>query len=214
MQTDSRIRVWDVPTRIVHWSLLGLFAFSWWSAETHQMDYHRYSGYALLGLLLFRLYWGVFGSSTARFAQFIKGPSAIAVYLRGNQTKTIGHNPLGAWSVVVLLGLLIAQVTLGLFTVDVDGLESGPLSNLVSFETGRACAKVHELVFNLLLAMIALHVAAILFYRIVKRDNLVGPMIVGWKTATTSMESAKLASWWRAVVGAMLAVAAVWWITK
>jgi cytochrome b len=212
---NSRVRVWDLPTRLAHWSLLLLVLFSWWSAETHNMDYHRYSGYALLGVLVFRLYWGVFGSSTARFAEFVKRPSTIIAYLRGDRSAaSVGHNPLGALSVLTLLGLLIAQVTLGLFTVDVDGLESGPLSNLVSFETGRACAEVHEVVFNLLLAMIALHIAAITFYRIAKKEDLVKPMIVGWRSTVASLEPAKAAPWWSAVVGVIVAAIVVWWITK
>src|SRR5262249_5537036 len=123
----QRILIWDWPTRLVHWLLVALVFFSWGAAEYQHMDLHRYSGYTILGLLVFRLYWGIAGSETARFANFVKGPRAVADYLR-SKTKSIGHNPLGALSVVALLTLLVAQVALGLFSVDVDGLESGPLS--------------------------------------------------------------------------------------
>jgi cytochrome b len=147
----SRVRVWDVFTRLAHWLLVVLMGVSWWTARHHHMDYHRYSGYALLGVLIFRLYWGVFGSTTARFAHFVKGPRSILRYVRSKATHVApGHNPLGALSVLALLGLLLAQVTLGLFSVDVDGIESGPLSHWVSFDAGRECSLLHQLGFVVL----------------------------------------------------------------
>src|SRR6266436_139168 len=140
------VRVWDGATRAVHWAIVVLLGASWWTARNHHMDYHRYSGYALLGVLAFRLYWGVFGSTTARFAKFVRGPRSIWQYLRSKAVNAApGHNPLGALSVLALLGLLLGQVVLGLFCVDVDGLESGPLSHWVSFETARTCARLHRL---------------------------------------------------------------------
>src|SRR5690242_6646079 len=132
-----RVRVWDGPTRIAHWFMALLFGLSWWTAETGHLEWHRWSGYGLLGLLVFRILWGFFGSSTARFAQFLRGPREIVAYVRGRWSLAPGHNPLGALSVLTLLLLLLAQVTLGLFAVDIDGIESGPLSSHVSFGTGR-----------------------------------------------------------------------------
>jgi cytochrome b len=210
-----RVRVWDVFTRITHWLIVLLFCFSWGSAEYHHMDYHRYSGYALLGLLLFRVFWGFFGSSTARFAQFVKGPKAVWTYLRSREPHSEpGHNPLGALSVVALLLLLTTQVVLGLFAVDVDGIESGPLSNLVSFETGRACAKVHHLLFNFLLAFAALHIAAILYYAFAKRRDLVRPMLTGWTTARLPAREVKFAPAWLGALGIVLASAVVWVVAR
>jgi cytochrome b len=178
------------------------------------MNYHRYSGYALLGVLAYRLYWGVFGSSTARFAHFVKGPRSILHYLRSGRGHAVpGHNPLGAISVLALLGLLLGQVTLGLFSVDVDGLESGPLSHRVSFETGRACAQLHRLGFDVLKVLILLHVAAIVFYLIVRRENLIRPMITGlrrWNDG--SLPHIEPAPRWHAAVGIVLAVLLVWYI--
>jgi cytochrome b len=208
----QRIRIWDAPTRLVHWSLVALVAFSWWTAENGRMDWHRYSGYAVLGVLVFRLYWGIVGSSTARFAQFVKGPQTIVQYLRA-KTVVAGHNPLGALSVIALLLLLMAQVGLGLFAVDVDGLESGPLSHLVSFEDGREYAKSHELVFNILMAFVVLHIAAILFYLFVKRDNLIAPMVTGAKTWTAAqLPQVKFAAGWLVIPGIALAALLVWYI--
>jgi cytochrome b len=208
----QRIRIWDAPTRLVHWLLVALVAFSWWTAENGRMDWHRYSGYALLGVLVFRIYWGIVGSSTARFSQFIKAPRTMVQYLR-ERPAMAGHNPLGALSVIALLMLLVTQVGLGLFAVDIDGLESGPLSHLVSFDEGREYAKSHELVFNILLAFIVLHIAAVLFYLFVKRDNLIAPMITGTKKwAAANVPQLKFASWWIAVPGIAIAAAVVWYI--
>src|SRR4051812_34776507 len=150
----TRVRVWDVPTRVVHWLLVLFVAISWRTGTNGPMDYHRWSGYALLGLVLFRLYWGFFGSSTAKFAGFVRGPRQVVDYVRGRWNPLAGHNPLGALSVLALIVLLLAQVALGLFTVDVDGIESGPLSLYVSFEAGRLAAKWHARVFDVLLWII------------------------------------------------------------
>lgn len=208
---SARVRVWDLPTRVTHWLLVVLVATSWWSADSHHMDYHRYSGYGLLGLLLFRVYWGIFGSGTARFAQFVKGPRVIWRYVRArSEHAPPGHNPLGALSVLGLLGLLVAQVTLGLFSVDVDGMESGPWARVVSFEVGRTCAHGHHIVFNVLLGFIALHLGAVLFYWVVKRDNLVRPMVTGWKTWTHRHDNhPALAPWWLAALGVALSAVVV-----
>jgi cytochrome b len=178
------------------------------------MDYHRYSGYALLGVLIFRLYWGVFGSTTARFAHFVKGPRSIWLYVRSRAEHMVpGHNPLGALSVLALLCLLIAQVALGLFCVDVDGIESGPLSHWVRFESGRECSRLHQLGFVVLKAFIVVHVAAVVFYWIFRRDNLLRPMITGskrWRYGTPPR--IEFASSWRALLGIALAAVLVWYI--
>ena len=106
--------IWDLPTRLFHWLLVALIALSWWSAEYHQDELHIWLGMAVLSLLIFRLLWGFVGGSTARFANFIRGPRAVFGYLRGGW-RGIGHNPLGALSVVALLAMAGIQVVLGLF---------------------------------------------------------------------------------------------------
>lgn len=206
----QRVTVWDVPVRLFHWLLVGLIGFSWWSGEQHEMDWHRTSGYAILALLVFRLYWGFAGSGTARFAGFLRGPRAVATYaaglLRRQDAGVPGHNPLGGWSVLLLLATLFAMVGCGLFAVDVDGLESGPLSDYVSFEAGRTAAEVHGLLFNLLLGLIALHLAAILFHALVLRHNLVGPMVHGRAPLPSgaTWQSGRV-GWWRVLPGLLLA---------
>jgi cytochrome b len=214
--------VWDLPIRLFHWLIVAAIAVSWWSAENRLMDVHRYSGYALLGLLIFRIYWGIVGSPTARFAQFVRSPSAIARYLKAPDARTTaGHNPLGGWSVVAMLALLLTQVSIGLFVTDIDGLESGPLSYLVSFEASRTLAAAHEIIFNILLAVIALHIAAILFYLIARRTNLIGAMVSGRRSGpdhsvghSTDPATMQPASLWRIWPGIALALVAVWFVAR
>jgi cytochrome b len=176
--------VWDLPIRVFHWSLLVLVGAAWWSQETGDLNLHRMVGSVVAGLLVFRVWWGVFGSSTARFASFAKGPRAALAYARtlfskGVDAPTPGHNPLGGWSVLALIACLVTLVACGLFAVDVDGLESGPLSSLVTFETGRLASRVHGWAFQVLEALVVLHLLAITFYATFKRQNLVGPMVTG-----------------------------------
>ena len=210
----SATRVWDLPTRLVHWSFVLGVAISWWTAETGRLEWHRWSGYTLLGLLLFRLYWGFTGGSTARFGNFVRGPRAVAAYLRGSWSPQAGHNPLGALSVLALLGLLLLQIVFGLFAVDVDGIESGPLSLYVSFETGRACAEWHELVFNVLMTLIILHVVAVLYYLFRKRQNLVGAMITGRRAFAGDVAPITRGSVVHLVIGIVLAIGVTWAVSK
>jgi cytochrome b len=206
----ERVRVWDLPTRLVHWALAVLVVVAWLTGG-EQMNIHRYAGYGILGLVVFRLYWGVAGGSTARFSQFVKGPGAVLAYVRGwrGAPASFGHNPLGALSVLLLVLLLISQLGLGLFAVDVDGLESGPLARFVDFETGRKAADLHELNFRLLQAAVALHLAAIAAYAVFKQRNLVKPMVTG-QDATPGLEGElRPAPLWRLAMGLALAVLVV-----
>ena len=211
------IKVWDGPTRLFHWLLVVLLGFSWWSAETGQMDWHRQSGSILLGLLVFRLIWGFVGGSTSRFSSFVRSPRAVLAYLRTTPAaqRTTGHNPLGAYSVVIILLLLTVQIGTGLYAVDIDGLESGPLSYLVSFDAGRAAAEIHELSFKLLQVAAVLHVAAILFYLFVRKRNLIGPMVTGAESRPDASQSALApASLTRLIFAAAAAAAVAWWTAQ
>lgn len=211
-----RVRLWDAPVRIVHWSLVALICFSWWAAEDH-LNWHRWSGYAIIGLVLFRIYWGFAGGGAARFASFVKGPKAIAAYAatvsRRDASVTSGHNPLGALSVLAILLVLLAQVATGLFAVDVDAFEGGPFSDRVSFDQGRQIAEWHELSFRVLQALVGLHLAAILFYALWKRTNLVGAMITGKRILPSDPGLARAPAW-RLIVGVVLAAAIAWVLSK
>jgi cytochrome b len=210
-----RVRVWDVPVRVCHWLMVLFVGVSWWTAETSRMEWHQYSGYALLALVSFRIYWGFFGSSTARFRQFVRGPRTVVDYLKGRSAAIAGHNPLGALSVVALLALLLAQVVLGLFAVDVDGIESGPLSTYVSFDTGRAAAQWHESAFDVLLWLIGLHVAAVLFYLLFRKENLTAAMIHGRRPYPDDQPApVQSASLRRFIVGALLAGVLTWMVAR
>ncbi|MDQ5907009.1 MAG: hypothetical protein QG619_2682 [Pseudomonadota bacterium] len=177
----QRIRVWDLPTRLFHWGLAILVAASIISGKIggNLIDWHGKFGLAILGLLTFRIIWGLVGSTYARFASFFPTPGRIRAYLRG-EWKEPGHNPLGALSVFALLGLLALQVATGLPGND-DIAFRGPLFDLVGKALSDRMTGIHKLSINLLFALIALHVAAIMFYARVRKDNLVKPMITGWK---------------------------------
>ena len=212
---DARVRVWDLPTRLTHWLVVVLVALSWWTAETGRLEWHRWSGYTLLGLVIFRVYWGFVGSSTAKFTNFVRGPRAITSYLKGGWAATAGHNPLGALSVVALLVLLVAQISLGLFAVDIDGIESGPLSLYVSFEAGRVAAGWHCDVFNVLLGLIALHLIAVAWYVLFRKQALVAAMVHGERSYPEPQPvSVQTASAPRLVIGIVIAVVLTWMVTR
>lgn len=211
-----RARLWDAPVRIVHWALVALILFSWWASEDH-LNWHRWSGYTILGLVVFRVLWGFAGGGAARFASFVKGPGQVVAYARTlfdrAPSDVPGHNPMGGWSVLAILAVLLAQVGTGLFTVDIDAFEGGPLSDRVSFETGRAMAEVHELVFRVLQGLVVLHVAAVVFYLVYKRTNLIRPMVTGWRTFPSDPGLAGAPAW-RFVLCVAVAAALAWFVSK
>ncbi len=208
-----RWRVWDLPTRLAHWLLVALFCCSWWTAETGRLDGHRLSGCSILALLLFRVGWGLFGSSSARFAGFLRGPAAVRDYARRllerPGAESAGHNPMGGWSVMAMLAALLLQAGSGLFAVDTDGIESGPLSHLLSFPAGRSAAAVHGYSFDLLLVLVGLHLAAIAFYVFYKQQNLLRAMLDGMK-ALPADPRFRFVGWRRALLAALLAAGLVW----
>ena len=203
-------RVWDLPVRLVHWLVAGLILFSWWSVHNHHTDWHIWSGCAILTLLIFRILWGFFGSSTARFANFVRGPRAIGDFVRGRWTG-IGHNPLGALSVIVLLLALFVQVGLGLIAEDEDGLYAGPLYRLVSSDTSDKARDLHELWFNIILGLVLLHVAAIVLYR-VRGKHLTKPMITGRALLDPGVRPMRPGKWWAALICLAVASGIVRWI--
>ncbi len=183
MQTTP-VRIWDLPTRLFHWLLVGGIGFSWFSAETggNWMVWHERSGMFLLALVLFRIIWGFIGSDTARFSQFITSPAKAVQHLRELKNKSTafhaGHNPLGAWMVVALLAVVLVQGVTGLFATD-DIMTEGPLIGLVSGSTAESLTSIHHFTFNIILLLAAAHIAAVMFYRFYKRTNLIKTMVVG-----------------------------------
>lgn len=188
-----KLKVWDLPTRVFHWMLVLLFLSSWWSSEMDWLWIHQVSGYTMLALLLFRIYWGLAGSGTSRFSSLLSSPRVVLAYVDGLFERSgrdyVGHNPLGGWSVILILVLLLTQCVLGLLAIPVNGLDGGPLSQYLTFEASRNMTELHERLFNVLALLAVLHVGAIIFYAAVKRQNLVLPMVTGYKTFVTGQAS-------------------------
>ncbi|HEY0843900.1 MAG TPA: cytochrome b/b6 domain-containing protein [Noviherbaspirillum sp.] len=186
----TRIRLWDLPTRLFHWLLAAsvIGAIVTGQLGGNLIEWHGRLGVLIVGLLVFRLVWGIVGSTYARFAQFMPTPSKIRAYLRG-EWRGEGHNPLGALSVLALLGLLLAQAVTGLVAND-DIAFYGPLYELAGRELSNRLTGLHHLMSNALMALAALHVAAIAFYLVGKKRNLVRPMVTGWKEATEGESAA------------------------
>jgi len=178
--------------------------------HNHHTDWHIWSGCAILTLLIFRLLWGLVGSSTARFANFVRGPRAIGDYLRGRWTG-IGHNPLGALSVITIFLALAIQVGLGLVAEDEDGLYTGPLYRLVSIDTSDKARDFHELWFNIILGLIVLHVAAIIFYRL-RGQHLTKPMITGRASLDPDVTPMRRGKWWAALLCLAVGIGVTRWI--
>lgn len=174
-------RLWDLPTRLFHWSLALAVAAASVSGQLGGglMSWHGRIGLAAVGLVAFRLAWGLVGSSYARFRQFFPTPGAVRAYL-GGDWRGQGHNPLGALAVFGLLGLLTAQVATGLFSND-DIAFTGPLYDLAGKALSNRLTAVHHLLSKLVYLLVAVHVGAIAFYALVRRQNLIRPMLTGRK---------------------------------
>lgn len=187
----TRIRLWDLPVRIVHWSLVLAVGTAVITGELggNWMALHGKAGLTIVGLVVFRLVWGLIGSTHARFLRFAPTPGKLKAYLRG-QWRGVGHNPLGALSVLALLGLLALQGATGLFSND-DIAFSGPLFNLVDDALASRLTGIHKQAANVLLVLLGLHVAAIGFYVAFGKDNLVKPMVTGWKEVDAGESAAK-----------------------
>lgn len=208
------MKVWDLPTRLFHWLIVLVFCVSWYTAEEGMMTWHYRSGILGLALIVFRVFWGLVGGSTARFSNFVRSPSAVVRFVSGagEKPRTAGHNPLGGYSVILLLLVLFVQIGTGLFAVDVDGLESGPLSFFVSFDQGRFAAEVHEISFTALQALVGLHILAIIFYRL-RGNHLTRAMVTGHADKSDGFEGRLVpASTITLLVVLAISAAFAWWI--
>ena len=216
----STVLVWDVPTRLFHWTLVFLVALAWITGEGEGSTFavHRLAGYGVAVLLVFRIVWGFAGSRHSRFSDFVRPWREVFAHITGmlrlRPARTLGHNPLGGWMAVVLLLVLAAQVGTGLFASD-DGL-GGPLAGAVSSGTGHAIAELHEGLSGALLGLIALHVVGVLVESLLTRDNLVRAMITGRKAVTPGDvdggRHAIVAPAWLAAVALGAASGIVWMI--
>lgn len=193
----QKTRIWDLPTRLFHWSFAASVTGAIVTAKIEEMDLHLRFAFAVCVLLIFRVMWGFVGSETARFSHFVKGPGAIRGYLRGEWSR-VGHNPLGALSVIGLLGVIGLQVTTGLFSND-DVLFEGPWAGWIGSSGSTTMTGRHHLLEKAVLVLVILHIAAIVFYRFRKNEHLVRPMIVGTGEIPTGASSPAMVPAWRAL---------------
>jgi len=213
------VRVWDLPTRLFHWLLVILVITSYVTGNIggNAMQYHEWSGFAILALLMFRLVWGFVGSRESRFATFVYGPSAVISYarilLRRSSVHYLGHNPLGGWSIIALLFTLLVQAATGLFAND-DIVTEGPLFDWVGKAASDWLTKVHKLNQQVIIGLVCIHVAAVLFYFFYKRQNLVLPMITGVKPWHGAEAEPAAGRTWLAVLIAGLAALAVYLLVR
>lgn len=209
----TKVRIWDVPTRLFHWLLVLLIALSWVTQWRGWMQLHYLSGEAILALLLFRVAWGFVGSDTARFRFFLKSPVAALRHLmhlrRREPDIELGHNAAGGWMALGLLALLFAQAGTGLFSADDDALIEGPLRHLVSKDLSDRLTSLHQLVFDLIEVAIVLHILAIAVYLVLKGHNLARAMIYGDKDIPGAVVVPTIASSIKAIAIAVVAIAAV-----
>ncbi len=181
MSIERKVRVWDLPTRIFHWSLLALILVAWFTGEEEgaAAQIHRYAGEAIAGLIVFRVLWGFIGGERSRFADFAAGPSAIAAHVRdlfsAQPKRHLGHNPLGGVAVFLLLTVVAAIVFTGLFSGGEDA--SGPFAGAWGLEF----SEVHEVLFRVLQGLVAVHLLGVLVESLKAKDALVPAMITGSK---------------------------------
>jgi len=211
--------IWDLPLRLFHWLLVLTFGALWLTAElgSEYMEYHMYCGYFMLFLLGFRVIWGLVGTTHAKFINFFPTLSRIKNYVvpksSKENNKVAGHNPMGAIMVFLMLSLLLAQAVSGLFITD-DVFTSGPYNGVLEGDWQKLANRVHDLGFTLLQAFVALHVAAIIFYKVVKKTNLVKPMFTGKKSSedVTEASSIKHSKLLIALVVAVLVAVFIYWL--
>ncbi len=210
------VKVWDGFVRLNHWLILVLMVVSFATARAHRMDWHMLSGYTVLTLVLFRVLWGFLGSQSARFAEFVASPAAVLRQLAGlgraEPDREASHNAAGGWMVLLLLGMLLLQALTGLFSYD-QIMTRGPLARRAPEWFVDLATSVHISNFYWLLGAVALHVAAVLAYRVAKGHDLLGPMITGTKKLPAEVAAPRMAS---PVLGLTLlafSAAVVWGVT-
>lgn len=211
-QRTAPVRVWDAPTRLFHWAIVLLIGAAWLTQNRGWMQWHFICGYSVLALLLFRLAWGFAGSDTSRFSHFLRSPLAALHHLsrlhRREPDTEIGHNAAGGWMVLVMLILLAVQALTGLCAND-DIMNQGPLADLVGKERSDWLSHIHAFNFTLIEIAVVMHVCAVIAYGVLKRHDLVRPMITGRKSLPEWVAPPSLASPLRALVMFLLAVAVV-----
>lgn len=212
-----RTQIWDLPTRLFHWCLVLLMIGAYVTAKGGMIAWHFRCGYAILTLVLFRIAWGIVGSDTSRFATFVRTPLAALRHLsrfgRREPDREVGHNAAGGLMVLILLLMVLIQAGTGLFAN--DGLfESGPLAERIAPPLSDTLTAFHAWNFNLILVVVTAHVVAVFAYALVKRQNLVRPMITGAKMLPRDVPAPRMGPLWLALPLFGVAATLVWWISS
>jgi len=208
--TPASRLVWDLPVRVTHWALVLAVAGCWAThyAGIEWFPWHRRLGYVVLVLVAFRIVWGVAGTRHARFASFLRGPRATLDYLRGRSGAPVGHNPLGALSVLALLVLMLLQATAGLFAND-EIMNMGPFYGWIAPELSNRITTLHRASSDWLLVLIGLHVAAVAWYAYTRGSSLVRAMVTGRKPAAAVPAAEEIGSSRTALAVAIVLVIAM-----
>lgn len=213
----QRMKVWDLPVRLFHWVLVGLIFASWLTEYRNQMDVHMWVGLWVLTLVLFRVVWGFVGSDTAKFSRFLRRPVEALRHLahlgRREPDHEIGHNPAGGWMVLVMLGLIAAVCATGMFSND-DGDTEGPLMHFIGKDQSDWLTRMHYWSFKAIEVVVVLHMLAIATYAVLKRQNLVRPMVTGVKWMPAEVPAPRLVHPLWALLVLVVAFGAVVWMVK
>jgi len=215
------VKIWDLPVRVFHWSLVILFIAAYVTnyLGPSYFNYHLWCGYAVIVLVSFRIIWGVIGTYHARFVNFLRDPFSTARYafnfLRKKDEHHLGHNPLGAVMVIILLAAILVQAITGLFTND-EIFNLGPLYAYVSDELSLELTSLHRQLFYWILGAIGLHIAAVLFHVFFKRDNIIKAMFTGTKDVHDAKDVRPIKSsriWLAIIIVVILALILAWIIS-
>jgi len=216
--TSAAVSAWDLPTRVFHWALVGLVLSAWLSFEFSEelndprLVWHRWNGLIILTLVVWRLLWGIAGPDNERFVSFVRGPRTTFAYardlIRGTPRRFLGHNPLGALLIVTLLAVVLAIAGLGLFALEHNDNATGPLYRFAGEARAKVLTRWHRLLFeNVLLLLIAVHIAANVFYAVVKREPLIAAIITGKKPAGSYVDADAAQPLERPILRALLLLA-------
>lgn len=209
------VLIWDWPLRVFHWAFALCVSLAWLTSELGDdyIEQHMQLGYVIIGLITFRIIWGFVGPTHARFTSFVKGPKTVLAYLKNKQSPTAGHNPMGALMVLVMLLVFLLQSVSGLF-IDDQVFSSGPYFGVLDSDMEKLMSSIHHTLGDIFPYLIGLHILAIVIYKLVKKEDLVTPMITGKKEADELTEQQKISNskWKLALVIALLVAAFVYWL--
>lgn len=207
----KNVKVWDLPTRLFHWCLVLLIIAAWLTIENRMIEAHEIIGHTLLGLIIFRVIWGIIGSTTSRFSHFIAHPIKSLLYLKASlnlkSPHSTGHNPAGGWMVIGMLLVIAFQVVSGMYANNDLGF-SGALSDSVSKSMSDTMTQLHALNFTIIVTLVWVHLVAVFFYVLVKNENLIKAMFNGHKPSnqTNANESLTFAPLYKAALSFLLAL--------